>query len=300
MAFKKSMAVCIVTAWVLIFSAYGAGKMQITYDAPDNGFVTLVIEDLQGKRVNNLLGQWPVVKGTNSIEWNLNDVGTVTARRKFCDYVVPFYDECTSIETHVVKAGTYHVRGLFHKGIKAKLEFAVYTGSNKTSPWTNTGRTGGWLADHGAPAAIRYIAPNSGSPYSNEAHVLIGCTVGEAGDNFAAIKLDGTKIFGHWAGGWGPSWTADDPDAKSTWGAVDTKPNDQISDTKGNTYTIDHGQSVIKRTGSGGNLTIGTPGGPKLGLYDETRMNEPSGVAYIPENEPDSPYQHLECIDRRI
>jgi hypothetical protein len=35
-------------------SSYEAGKYTLTYDAPDNGFVTLAIDDAQGKWLRTL------------------------------------------------------------------------------------------------------------------------------------------------------------------------------------------------------------------------------------------------------
>ena len=86
------------------------GPMRLQYDMPFDGFVTLVIESKQGRRIRNLVGMAPRKKGEQTDYW-----------------------DCTNEEGQVVSPGNYRWRGLLHKGIGAAHE-ASYGGLDATGP----------------------------------------------------------------------------------------------------------------------------------------------------------------------
>ena len=123
------------------------GPVPIAYDLPAEGFVTLVIEDTKGKRVRNLIGDYPRPRGRNTDYWDGRDD-----------------------EGRLVAPGTYRVRGLFHEALDVKYQFAF--GNPSLPPWPSADGRGGWLSNHTNPMAVLadrqriYVAaPQSEGPY---------------------------------------------------------------------------------------------------------------------------------------
>jgi len=85
--------------------------IPIKFSLKEAGFVTLVIEDADGKRVRNLVSETPFPSGDNTAWWDgLDDVGRDPEAASHAVYHIP---------GKLVRAGTYSVRGLFRNKQKA-------------------------------------------------------------------------------------------------------------------------------------------------------------------------------------
>lgn len=154
-----------------------AHGITIEYTSPQDGFVTLVVEDRDGRRVKNLVFDSPVHKGKNTIGWDGSSL------------------------QGVVDPGLYHVRGLFHREIAPHLQYSIY--SPGTPPWPTADGKGAWLADHTAPASALFLP--QGSPWptkSTQPEMLLGADAAEAGHALMWTDLDGHKLAGTKIRGW--------------------------------------------------------------------------------------------------
>jgi hypothetical protein len=158
-------------------SAAPQGGMPIHFKAERPGFVTLVIEDKDGNRLQNLVFDHPVEPGDNIIYWDGSSL------------------------TGIATAGTYRVRGIFHEGITPRLEYSFY--SPGAPPWPTADGTGAWLADHTAPASALFLPGGISWPAQhNEPVVLLGADSAEAGNALIWVDLDGRKLGGTKIRGW--------------------------------------------------------------------------------------------------
>ena len=177
----RAMAVVPILAGLLQNGAFADDPHQagvpIHFKADRPGFVTLVMEDKDGNRLQNLVFDHPVQTGDNIIYWD------------------------GAALTGVAGPGTYHVRGIFHEGITPLLQYSIY--SPGTPPWPTADGTGAWLADHTAPAAALFLP--GGSPWpANDTKpvVLLGADSSEAGNALMWVNLDGRKLGGTKIRGW--------------------------------------------------------------------------------------------------
>ena len=170
---------------------HGPIPVRFTLDAP--GYVTLVIESADGRRVRNLVSETPFPAGPNTVWWDATDdlARDVDAARHGV-YHIP---------AQLVAPGTYRVRGLYHAGIDLRYEFAVY---NAGSPaWSTADHTGGWLTNHTPPSSALFV-PGDKAP-GGRPLVYLGSYVSEGGDGLAWVDLEGRKQGGvGWVGG---AWT---------------------------------------------------------------------------------------------
>ncbi|MGE9290005.1 MAG: hypothetical protein ACQKBT_03385 [Puniceicoccales bacterium] len=170
------------------------GPIPITFTIDKPGYVTLVIEDENGKRVRNLFSGEKYEAGTHTVYWDGMDIGEPFTQPK-----VPGY----RINRDIAQPGTYTVRGIVRDEIKLIYEFTVYPNTSGT-PWrTYEGdEEGGWLGDHGQPTATLYI-PAERAPKNTETMLLTN-SVNEAGNAAAWTDLDGNKYKGqrHIGGAW--------------------------------------------------------------------------------------------------
>ena len=151
--------------------------VPIHFKADHPGFVTLVMEDKDGNRLQNLVFDHPVQAGDNVIYWDGSSL------------------------TGVAAPGSYQVRGIFHEGITPLLEYSFY--SPGTPPWPTADGTGAWLADHTAPASALFLP--EGSPWlagNTKPVVLLGAESAEAGNALMWVNLDGRKLGGTKIRGW--------------------------------------------------------------------------------------------------
>lgn len=105
------------------------GSVPIRYELPAEGFATLVIEDPSGKRVRNLIADYPRKGGWNEDYWDgRDDLG------------------------NPAPPGDYLVRGLGHGPLHLEYQFAY--GNPGIPPWLTADGRGGWLSNHENPMAV--------------------------------------------------------------------------------------------------------------------------------------------------
>jgi hypothetical protein len=153
----RTIVVALLAGLLLPGSSFAA--VPITYDAPRNGQVTVVVNDATGRRVRNLTADVAVTKGIQRIDWDgLDDDG------------------------NMVPPGEYHWQGLL-RGDLHLVYRGQFTPGNP--PW-DYGKTGGWLADHYPPCAVIRTGDS----------LLIGCGVAENKGGLVRCDLDGHKQWG--------------------------------------------------------------------------------------------------------
>ncbi len=167
--------------------------IPVKFTLPEDGFVTLVIEDKDGKRIRNLVSETQFPKGDNVAYWDgTDDLGRDIEAAKHGLYHIP---------AQLVVPGEYKVRGLWRKAIHSFYEFGVYNSGNP--PWSIADHTGAWLSNHCAPMAAAFV-PAEKSP-TKEPAMFLGCYLTEGPDGLAWVDLDGRKRGGKvWIGG---NWT---------------------------------------------------------------------------------------------
>ncbi len=146
-----------------------SGPVRIDYDLPADGFATLVIETPDGRRIRNLIADYPRAKGANTDFWDGRDD-----------------------EGALVPAGTYHVRGLFHKGFDVLFDFAFGTPSFPT--WETLDGRGGWLSNH----------CNHFGGAVDDKRVYVSAISTEGPYPLVALDQEGNKVWGalaRWHGG---------------------------------------------------------------------------------------------------
>ncbi len=160
---------------------------------PEEGFVTLVIDDAAGKRVRNLLSETNLPAGDQVVWWDgMDDLRRdPEAYRHGLNYLPPEF----------VAPGKYRAYGLWRKQIDLRYEFSIYNAGNPA--WQTADSTGAWLANHTPPCAALFV-PGSRAPASKPL-VYLGSFVSEGGHGLAWVDLEGRKQGGvGWVGG---SWT---------------------------------------------------------------------------------------------
>ncbi len=160
------------------------------------GFVTLVIDDAQGRRVRNLISETPLPAGESTLYWDgCDDLRRDANAAAHAVYHIP---------GALVEPGEYTVRGLFRKAVDLRYEFTVYNPGDP--PWRTPDRRSEWLTNHTPPGSICALpagaAPVREGQDDSPAQVLIGSYVAEGGSGLAWIDLDGRKRHGQmWVGG---------------------------------------------------------------------------------------------------
>jgi hypothetical protein len=167
--------------------------IAVPFTMPEAGYVTLVIEDAQGRRVRNLVGDTWFAAGPQVVWWDgLDESGTndgrFNAHRNHKNLGAP------------VAPGRYSVRGLFHGPLPLRYELSVY--SPGTPPWMTGPQpeagSGGWLADHTNPQAALFLPGPT-------PRMLLASPIAEGGHGLIWTDLAGRKLAGRrWVGG---SWT---------------------------------------------------------------------------------------------
>jgi FlgD Ig-like domain len=137
------------------------GYLHIQYALPADSFVTLVIDNSEGKRIRNLIGAAPRHEGFNTETWDGTD------------------DQGQS-----VPAADYQFRMLRHNGVGVDYLFSY--GNPGLPPWATADGTGGWGADHSMPAATVSL-PDA---------MVLGWPMAESGWFLIGVGLDGRKQWG--------------------------------------------------------------------------------------------------------
>ncbi len=171
-----------------------AGAIPVNFTLPEAGYVTLVIDDVKGTRVRNLISETPFPAGKNTVWWDgSDDLGRDVQAANLSVYNMPFQP---------VAPGEYHVHGLWRKEVVPHYEFSVYAPGSP--PWGTEDHTGGWIANHSPPQAALFVPGGERSP-TRDPLVYLGCLVTEGPDAVAWVDLDGRKRGGRkWIGG---TWT---------------------------------------------------------------------------------------------
>ncbi|MEJ7560640.1 MAG: PA14 domain-containing protein [Pedobacter sp.] len=166
--------------------------IPIPFTFKQAGFVTLVIEDANGKRVRNLISETRFAAGDNTAYWDgLDDLGRAKS----------------VVTGNLVTPGKYTVRGLVRPEIEARYEMSVY--SHGKPPWYTGDKSSEWLTNHTPPSAILWVpeknAPLRGGKSIAGGQVLAGSWVSEGGSGLAWMDTRGNKVWGQgWVGG---AWT---------------------------------------------------------------------------------------------
>lgn len=145
------------------------GPVEIKYTLPADGYATLVIEDANGKRIRNLISNYPRKGGENVDYWDgADDQG------------------------NLVSPGAYRVRGLYHGELDALYEFSY--GSPGNPPWPTGDTKGDWLANHTPPLDI----------LADDKRVYVSSAHAEGPHALMALDAKGNKVWGglaRWYGG---------------------------------------------------------------------------------------------------
>ncbi len=168
--------------------------IPVRFTLAQPSYVTLVIEDAEGKRVRNLVSETRFPAGENVAWWDgTDDIGRDRDAAKHGLYHIPGTP---------VAPGAYRVRGLFRKELELRYEFSVYNPGNP--PWETADKSGGWLTNHTPPQAAVFV-PADKAP-TGQPSVYLGSAVSEGGAGLAWVDLAGKKLGGRgWIGG---NWTA--------------------------------------------------------------------------------------------
>ncbi len=176
---------------LLLFTTAGGAEppagvpVGFTLDRP--GYVTLVIEDEQGRRINNLINDTFFEAGDHTIYWDGYDVGDKQGR-----------EENFEVRRHLAEPGTYRARGIVHDDVK--LRYRASAQSPGTPPWKTGAGDGGWLADHTPPQSAMFLP--AGTPADPRPQVVMTASVAEAGHCIMWLDTTGEKLFGSRFVGW--------------------------------------------------------------------------------------------------
>jgi len=137
------------------------GVIAIPYQAPEDGYYTLVIEDESGRVVRRLLAKTMLRKGESVASWDgLDDAGKP------------------------VPAGKYRFRGLYHQGLE--LEYLMTLNNPGNPPWRVAGGKGEWGGDHSAPQAVAM----------DDDGVYLAWSAAEDGDGIIGCDFSGQRQWG--------------------------------------------------------------------------------------------------------
>lgn len=137
-----------------------AKTIRVSWQQPVAGTASVVIDDLSGKRLRNLVSGKRFPAGPNSVVWDgLDEKGAPVA------------------------PGSYRWKVAAHPGIRPEFLMSFY---NPGNPGWPAGPTSLWLGDHSSPMAAA----------SNGSLVALGCPVAESGNNIAIVGSDGIKYNG--------------------------------------------------------------------------------------------------------
>ncbi len=174
--------------------------IPIHFEIEEAGYVTLVIENQEGKRIRNLIQDTWFEGGTHTLYWDGYDQGE--------HWVHPPIEggsnkkaQLYNIYRQRVEPGTYYIRGLKHDDIELRYKMAVQ--SPGSPPWHTADHSGAWLADHTPPLDALFLP--EGSPYADEPQILFCASTGECGHSLMWLNEQGKKVYGKkmgWDGGY--------------------------------------------------------------------------------------------------
>jgi len=136
------------------------GPVEIRYETPAAGRVTLVIEKPDGTRVRNLISNYPRPAGRNVDYWDgTNDDGALVA------------------------PGKYRVRGLWHPEFDVLYQFAF--GNPGQPQWETPDQTGAWLSDR----TVNAVA-------ADQERIYLAGNYHDCGVGVIALDYEGRKLWG--------------------------------------------------------------------------------------------------------
>lgn len=153
-----------------------------------HAFMTLAIDNADGRRVRNLLGMAPLREqatapdGTIAVAWDGRDD-----------------------DGRAVPAGRYRARGLTLPGLTATLDYAWYGPGDPA--WVGY-PTSGWGGDHTGPASLAAVPRELAN--TGGVHVIVGGAICEGGDGIYALDRTGRKRWGYRRSGAGATALAMD------------------------------------------------------------------------------------------
>lgn len=148
------------------------GIVPIKFEVPEDGYVSLLIRDSEGRVVRNLLGGEFFTKGQHEVMWD--GLG----------------QQHWSLRGSPVAAGEYTWEALHHSGLNLRLR--GWANNAGIAPWDN-GRDTNWGGDHGAPSSV-VVGKNQ---------VYLGWSGAESGSALIACNMDAKKQWGNTRGGIG-------------------------------------------------------------------------------------------------
>jgi len=169
--------------------------IPVRFTLAEPGFVTLVMEDEQGRRVRNLVSEMESPAGENVVWWDgTDDTGRLQTSIN-ANYEV--------VHSQVLP-GRYTVRGLWRPRIDLRYEFTVYNPGRP--PWATSDPSSAWLANHTPPSGVLFVpeeeAKRSPAGPAPGGLVLVCSHVAEGGSGLAWLDPEGHKLYGqHWIGG---------------------------------------------------------------------------------------------------
>ncbi len=141
--------------------------IKIPLTMPYNGNLTIAIDDTNGKRVRNLVGDEERKFGPLQEAWDgRDDAG------------------------NLLPAGRYTWKAITHQPLHYTYQSTVNNSGNppwwKSGSWGDQSGPGSWLSDHAAPNDVTVIGDK----------VFIGAVIAESGHTILACDLDGKKLWG--------------------------------------------------------------------------------------------------------
>lgn len=139
---------------------------KISFTLPKESYVTIVIDDENGNPVRRLAAEEKLPAGKQELAW-----------------------DGTTDSGGLARPGNYKWRGLYRDALKLEYQFSAYT-AGANPPWfttaVQTSTSSGWLSDHNPPLAVCAAGDK----------VFIGTITSEAGQDIAAVDLEGKKLWG--------------------------------------------------------------------------------------------------------
>lgn len=163
-----------ITASIVTQPCVLPAPIAIPFTLEKAGYVTLVIEDLQGKRVRNLVAETYFSAGDQVAYWDGLDESGRNQEGLDGEY---------RVLGALVASGNYRARGLVRDQLDLRYEFTV--GSAGAPPWRTADSAGGWLSDHRPPSDIVFLPSRS--------QMMVVSEVAEAGQHGLFLDLNGIK-----------------------------------------------------------------------------------------------------------
>ena len=151
--------------------------IPVKFTLPEAGVVTLVVEDMQNRRVRNLVRETPFPAGENIAWWDGSD--DLLRNPEAAHHGV------YHIPARPVAPGKYKVRGLWHQPLKLRYEFSIYNAGKPA--WETADKTGCWLTTHTPPTSVA-VVPGSRTA-DGQPLVFLGAFVAEGGHGLQSAWL---------------------------------------------------------------------------------------------------------------